>query len=121
MLRMLEILGQGVPNLYCHRIMGSLLPLHEAILTDMLFKVAFRWLKASKTLADPTTPIYPPLSMMADLNSAQDGPLSYHDDYYIPGGDMHFLVSTVMNGHGLILTSLDLDRSSEPVSGFTRT
>jgi len=76
----------------------------------MLLKVAAQWLKASKTLSNLTFSFTQMTTAATDVR---------HDDYYIRGGDMHFRVGVNTNNCRLTLTNLDLDRSMEPVSGFT--
>ena len=83
------------------------------IIVRSAIKVAAQRLKASKTLVNPTTFSYHPQMATADDDFVR------HRDYYIPGGDVHFRVGVNTNDCRLILTNLDLDRSIEPVSGFT--
>ena len=42
-----------------------------------------------------------------------------HNDYYLRGGDVYFTVGVNTNNCRSTLMNLDLDRSIEPVSGFT--
>jgi len=85
--------------------------------------VVAQCLKASKTSVNLTTflstPHIPSFNFTQMTTASTDGALTRHNDFYIQGGDVHFIVGVNTNKCRFTLTDLDLDRSIEPASEFT--